>query len=360
MALDERVSNLIKRTYSAGEDQEAWDQVVVEVLDLCGGCAGLTTVVDLKNQEFSSYRLYGPANSDSAVKASGQGQNLTNDHLSPWAYDSIKHLRGSSSDLAHDSLSDEFLRWNRARFGDTHSYVGKSTSDEDLRFSFSIHFPPELGPRVSMGVELFKQLFDHMESAVRLDRNPFDAGSRRSLVLLDSAGSVRHVSDGAKRKLTSGAALKVENRRLVAAAPDDQARLDRAIAKALNTVRVESNVQAVKLAPGHGRPWIVVLRPKLGAYGPFGQARYELLLEVHDGLPQIGSIHLLQPLFELTGREMHVVRYLAAGHSVESLSACMGISANTARTHMRAIFAKTETGRQSELMHLCAGLGSGL
>jgi DNA-binding CsgD family transcriptional regulator len=50
------------------------------------------------------------------------------------------------------------------------------------------------------------------------------------------------------------------------------------------------------------------------------------------------------------------VRLLADGHSIESLAACMDISPNTAKTHMRAIFAKTQTSRQSELMHLCAGL----
>jgi DNA-binding CsgD family transcriptional regulator len=139
-----------------------------------------------------------------------------------------------------------------------------------------------------------------------------------------------------------------------------QARLDRAIAVTLNTVRVGTRPQALEVYPVNGRRLIVVLRPMLSSYGPFGQVRCELMVEVHDGLPKIGSVHLLQSLFDLTGRELQVVRLLADGHSIDSLAASMDISPNTARTHMRAIFAKTRTSRQSELMQLSAGLGADL
>jgi DNA-binding CsgD family transcriptional regulator len=180
--------------------------------------------------------------------------------------------------------------------------------------------------------------------------------SNRSLFLLDSAGSVSRLSKGAERYLASGGALRIEQRRLVTASPAEQARLDRAIATTLNTVRIGTRPQALELHPVHGRRSIVVIRPMLSSYGPFGQVRCELMVEVHDGLPRIESVDVLQSLFGLTGRELQVVRLLADGHSIESLAACMDISPNTAKTHMRAIFAKTQTSRQSELMHLCAGL----
>ena len=75
-----------------------------------------------------------------------------------------------------------------------------------------------------------------------------------------------------------------------------------------------------------------------------------------SGTSRIGRLDMMQPLFALTTRALLVIRMLADGQSIESLAHSMGISANTVRTHLRAIFSKTCTTRQSELMQLSAGL----
>ena len=362
MALDERVSDLIKRTYCAGEDPSAWDEIALDVLDLCGGSIGLTTVVDLKNREFNSYRFYGPENSNVAKGIEEYAETYVDDPSLHWASrnPAARFCDTRAIIPADQYLSNDFIQWNRARFGSTHWHVGYSTPEDDLSFSFSIHFPADQGPGDPEAVKLFRMLFDHMECAVRIGRRPFNADSSRSLILLDSAGSVRNLSRGAERHLQTGGALRIEDRRLLTACTNEQGRLDRAIATTLNTVRMGTRPQALELHPVHGRRWIVVIRPMLSSYGPFGQIRCELMVEIHDGLPRIESVDVLQSLFGLTGRELQVVRLLADGHSIESLAACMEISPNTARTHMRAIFSKTETSRQSELMHLCAGLSESL
>jgi DNA-binding CsgD family transcriptional regulator len=358
MSLDERVSDLIKRTYCAGDDPNAWDQIALDLMNMCGGCIGLTTVVDLKNREFNSYRFYGPETSTVATGIEEYAEAYVEDPSLIWASANPHARFCHSGDTipADDYLTNEFIRWNHAHFGSTHWHVGYSAPEDDLSFSFSIHFPATEGPGDPEAVRLFKMMFDHMECAVRLGRRPFNVESNRSLFLLDSAGSVSRLSKGAERYLASGGALRIEQRRLVTASPAEQARLDRAIATTLNTVRIGTRPQALELHPVHGRRSIVVIRPMLSSYGPFGQVRCELMVEVHDGLPRIESVDVLQSLFGLTGRELQVVRLLADGHSIESLAACMDISPNTAKTHMRAIVAKTQTSRQSELMHLCAGL----
>ena len=360
MTLDEDVSDLIKRTYCAGEDPGAWDEIALEVLRLCGGSIGLTTVVDLKNREFNSYRFYGPETSSVALGVDEYAENYVADPSLIWAseHPSARFCDSDATLPPDEYLKNDFVQWNLARFGSTHWHVGYSMPEDDLSFSFSIHFPADQGPGDPEAVRLFKMMFDHMECAVRLGRRPFNFESQRSLILLDSSGEVRHLSVGAERALQPSGALWVDNRRLVTGSPREQARLDRAIGTALNTVRVGTRPQALELHPARGRRWIVVIRPLLSSYGPFGQVRCELMIEVHDGLPRIGSVRLLQSLFDLTGRELQVVRLLADGHSIDSLAACMEISPNTARTHMRAIFSKTQTSRQSELMHLCAGLSA--
>jgi len=90
--------------------------------------------------------------------------------------------------------------------------------------------------------------------------------------------------------------------------------------------------------------------------GPLGDVRKHVQLEIIDHIPAIGRLELVQSLFDLTAREFQVITLLAGHHSVDSLSHTIGISRNTTRAHLRAIFAKTHTGSQSELMQLCGGL----
>ena len=59
-------------------------------------------------------------------------------------------------------------------------------------------------------------------------------------------------------------------------------------------------------------------------------------------------------LFRLSPRETEVAAGLLQGHSLESLCTLLGISRNTAKVHLQALFRKTHTSRQSELVHLLA------
>jgi DNA-binding CsgD family transcriptional regulator len=63
---------------------------------------------------------------------------------------------------------------------------------------------------------------------------------------------------------------------------------------------------------------------------------------------------LLQELFALTPAEAAVAAALACGRTVEAIATDCGISLNTARTHLKRIFAKTGTRRQAEAVALLA------
>lgn len=57
-------------------------------------------------------------------------------------------------------------------------------------------------------------------------------------------------------------------------------------------------------------------------------------------------------LFDLTPREFAVASALLEGHSLESLSRALGISRNTARVHLQALFRKTGTNRQADVVRV--------
>lgn len=61
---------------------------------------------------------------------------------------------------------------------------------------------------------------------------------------------------------------------------------------------------------------------------------------------------LLQALFDLTPAESRVASLLVDGGSVDAITKLQGISANTVRTQLKAVFAKTGVERQAELVSL--------
>ena len=66
----------------------------------------------------------------------------------------------------------------------------------------------------------------------------------------------------------------------------------------------------------------------------------------------------LSELYQLTYSEAELVRLLAAGLSLEEAAEKRGVSLNTARSHLKHVFAKTETSRQGELVRLIiSGVG---
>lgn len=63
------------------------------------------------------------------------------------------------------------------------------------------------------------------------------------------------------------------------------------------------------------------------------------------------SAPVLREMYGLTRAEINLVQSLAHGHSLEQGALGLGISVNTARTHLKHIFHKTGAKRQSELIH---------
>lgn len=67
---------------------------------------------------------------------------------------------------------------------------------------------------------------------------------------------------------------------------------------------------------------------------------------------QISTTEVLEGLYDLTPAEAELLRLLAEGHSLEEVAGRRGVTINTARSHLKQVFAKTDTRRQGELVRL--------
>jgi DNA-binding CsgD family transcriptional regulator len=101
-------------------------------------------------------------------------------------------------------------------------------------------------------------------------------------------------------------------------------------------------------------PLIVEALPVAGlAADAFGQARAVLVMTDIERRAPVPE-DLLRSVFALTPAEARLACRLAAGESLEDAAEALAVAKNTARFQLRAIFAKTGTARQGQLVALLA------
>lgn len=143
--------------------------------------------------------------------------------------------------------------------------------------------------------------------------------------------------------------LSLQGGRLRAYRHDDTRRFLGLIAQAArNAAEAPASLSVER--PSGRRPLAVVVRP----IHQEGHAGAALLV----GDPEANPMPCAEPLgtlYGLTPAEARLAVALAAGHTVQETAVTLGITENTARTHLKRVLAKTETRRQGELVRLLVG-----
>ena len=114
--------------------------------------------------------------------------------------------------------------------------------------------------------------------------------------------------------------------------------------------------EAIGLKRADKRPVIARVIPVEGEACTLldGAALVVLFVDPED-CPDL-SHSLLQQVFGLTKGEAHLVNRLLCGQSLEEIAAATGVSLGTVRSQIKAVFTKTHTHRQAELVGLLTRL----
>lgn len=83
----------------------------------------------------------------------------------------------------------------------------------------------------------------------------------------------------------------------------------------------------------------------------FGRERRRVMVAVHEptGVPRETWVRVSR-LYGLTAQETRVAMRMCDGEALPDVANALGITVNTCRTHIKALFNKTGTGRQAELV----------
>ncbi len=226
------------------------------------------------------------------------------------------------------------------------------------------------GPFTPDEIAVFSAAIPHIRRAVRLSiavggaaqSGMMDAltALNQAAILLDDRGFVVRTNAAADAFLGDG--LTATRGRLRAT----HAPADVALQRLLDNVcwpgaaSAAPAVDSVALRRRSGRPLIVQASPLVNtARDLFQRARALVVISSLEALFE-PKPEILRQAFDLTPAEVRVAHQIVAGGGLGAAAAALELSANTVRTHLKSLFAKTGTHSQSELAVLLSRVGSGL
>ena len=178
--------------------------------------------------------------------------------------------------------------------------------------------------------------------------------SGMGVVQLDARGRIAAANDRARDLLRSGDGLFDEGGFLFARRPEEDARLQALLARALAPFGAKGAGGSAPVSRSDGLPPLVLHVHPVGPQGTDFQvwpvAALVLVVDPANGAaidPAVAADAL-----GLTGMEGRVAVLLARGMSVHQIAAATGRKESTIRSHVKHMFAKHGLSRQAELVRL--------
>ncbi len=237
--------------------------------------------------------------------------------------------------------------------------------------SFAVMRTAGQGPFGRSEKALLRRLLPDLRRAFRLDlrlraaRVQADLGQSlldalpQAVLAVDATGRIRHANRAAEDLLTAGTTLRQSQGRLTASTPSETSALQAALRR------------AVEATPGAdpGPATSLVVHDSAGA----ALAVTVTPLDRHAGLPDLPAQRLalvvavptqprrpdpvpLRTAFGFTGAEAELAAALAGGQRLDAIADARGVRMPTVRTQLRALFEKTGTRRQAQLVGLITSL----
>lgn len=207
-------------------------------------------------------------------------------------------------------------------------------------------------------------LTPHLQRAVRLSgsfariRQQRDGLLNRlpmGIVVLDDSGKVEFLNRAAETILDKKDGLCWGSKGVSAVDPTESSRLVAMIrgAKLMASGKGLAGGGNLSITRSAGRPLSVLVAPMMPTAASLLSRSPRVAMFITDPeATQLTNLARLMALFNLTPAESRMAGQLLEGKSVVEAANALRITPQTARVHLKRIFGKTYTSRQSELMRL--------
>lgn len=358
--------DLIAQVYDAALDDGLWPGMAAHIAKAFHSTSTVLFIPEIRHQKAEMLSV--TDNLDRSSLSSFESYYAARD---VWAQRAAKS--GLSKAVIGEELirDDEFIRtefyndW--ARFVGLRHVVGAlfPTGGEWI-CAVAIHRPPE-GIRYEEGDKTrLTQLLPHLKRALQLRRGLADPAIERhaaldmmersgtGVLVVTRDGKMLYTNRQAESVLSQGDAIRMLGGRLTTGDPIMNERLRACIRDAVDTAagRGMSSGGVLAIERPDRLPLSLLVAPFRPAREGIGAPIPAAILFVRDPEGPSSEAIALQGLFGLTPAEAAVSALLADGKSLEDAASTLRVSVYTVRAHLRAIFAKTGTNRQGQLVSL--------
>lgn len=266
----------------------------------------------------------------------------------------------------NSAIYSEFSNWNRSATGIRSQLTGYCRPSDRLTYAFAFSLHDDDRPKSNKQLELLAELMRHLRQSVAL---AYRIGTleqrcealldhlqalRGAVIILDSDGSANFVNEAMAALLRNTGSLALRNRRLTAASPRANKKLQEILGRAIGPPGAAGAMMIGHA--GGGRPLLVQAAPLTGSFHAFGLERGAAIVTILGSERHRASAALFRAAFGLTPTEAEVATYLMKGSPDEEIATAFGVSVNTIRSHVRAILDKTHLRSKAELAHVLTAM----
>jgi len=209
-------------------------------------------------------------------------------------------------------------------------------------------------PQIRKSILLHKKI-TQLDNKLNLANKLLNEFPRASITLTIKA-NVSRVSNKAKALLTTTNCLHINEQNIRFSDADIQATFVQQLQIASNTSLelLPTFAWHLKIAePGQKETLLITLRAYALDNWTVEASAYDRLLLMHiermDTAPH-ASVAKLRAFYELTDAQARLVAALLNGEEIEGAAASMHVSVNTARSHLRSVYAKLDVNSRSQLL----------
>jgi DNA-binding CsgD family transcriptional regulator len=365
---DEQFLSLVDAIYAAAVDETLWPSVLEELTAISESQAASLWILEsgerLKLPTFR-YVNFDPSFIRDYLDFMTP-DDPTNQYLA--LHPDEKIVQDASFISEREKDRHPYYDWHGRGSDTRHRIVGTMKAGDRLQSGIALHRTRAKGPYGPTEADQFAILFRHIERALEigfrlgtlgnlqqatfdlLDRNPL------AIVLLDDRGRVVLANSAAQKLDAACDGIRISAEGLWLAHSADHRKLERCIADALKSPRDVSARPGGALwavRPSGKRSFSILVSPvSRGSFTMTGLRPAVCIVIADPDKDEALPIERLRTLYGLTPAEARLAARLAAGDALKSAAAAIGIGYPTARSQLAAVFRKTETRRQGDLIRL--------
>lgn len=353
------ISALLGEIYEGVVEPERWTNALKQFVNLSDARFAFLAVIDGSTGTLPVSSVVGPETSALADALDLHRELVPIDPGVPYAlarpeggnfrFRDTGRALTPEPDVWHDFIRHELGS------GDYHSRF--SAGNDGVSLVLALHTPADMHRLTPEQEQLHALVFDHLQRASRLAYRPPDLRLiRHPAMLVDGKGKILDANPPAEAILSAWDGLSVTQGHLCTADHADGQELRQLIQ---GTCYANYDGPAERFCaihrPSGERSYLLRLGfvpiASLGMHG----VSHRCIIEIPGAGPPPCAPEKFGSLFGLTAREAEIAHLFASTfNDLRSVADHLGISHETARVHMRSIFAKTGAANQVELVRVLA------